>query len=320
MKRILLKLTTLFLVNYSIVYGSELFLEDLKKYENANPYKDLKKSISKKDFRFISMIGYSKYIPGIKDYYEKYQKYGNKTIRGTGDVIYNYEYGRLITIAQYYASAYNRQLQRYIDQLESKKFSKNIKGYKTINKLFSIDSESRGNINFLPYSYHATLSSKSNKCVNLVWWFDPIENKKPLYNWQQFLQIYNKVNNTVCQYKWLQKWVDSGKNRNIEAQIFGIRPHTSTDSNFNSYVKVAWKDANLSSEPYYEIILRENRNAKGTLYISKDTKNALITNKNKTKGEHWLDKIDFFYHPKAKNPEYIIVNKQGVWKKIINKE
>ncbi len=313
MKKILLTIITALLLGGTFANGAEFDFGDLKKYEKANPHNDLKIAISQNDLRFISMMGEGLYIPGVGNYHEKYQKYGNKTIHGAGDVICSYEHGRLILIANHYATTYNHQLQRHIGELDSKKLSKNIKGRDSIDKLFTISSETTGHINLLPYSFYAVLSSKNDKCINLARWFNPIENNKPLYDWHHFIQIFNEVNSVACQHTWLNKWVNSGEDRNLEAQIFGINP--STETNMEFFIGTAWKDASLPSEPYYEINLREGQEWKGTLYIAKDASIALIVTIKPINGPHWLDKMDFSYHPKSEKIEYVVVDKQGNWRK-----
>lgn len=315
MKKLLFTISTALLLCGAFANGAEFDFGDLTNYEKANPHDDLKIAISQNDLRFISIMAIGLYIPGIDDYHEKYQKYGNKTIHGAGDLIFNYEHGRLIAIAEHYARTYNLQLQLYICELESKKLSKSINGYDNIDKLFTVRSVRTGNINSLPHSFTAKLSSNNNKCVNLAWWFNPIEDNKPLYDWNHFIQIFNEVNSVSCQHMWLKKWVKSGEDRNLEAQIFGIRPFTETEKNMDFFVKTAWEDASLRSEPFYEINLREGQKCKGTLYIAKDASIALIVTIKPSKGSHWLDKMDFSYHPKSEKLEYIVVDKEGHWSK-----
>jgi len=290
---------------------------DLPKYEKANPDNDLKAAIARNDLRFKALRGYAEYVPGVNDYYQKYSKYGLDVIKGTSDVIQSYEHGRLTAIAEYYANHYNIELFHHIQHLESMKLSKKLLGYDAILGKMKIEQETTGQINSLPESFHAQLVSLKPRCVNLAWWFDPIANGQPTYNWNQFLAVFEEVNGAVCQHKWIQNWVQAGTNRNAEAQIFGLRPYTETDINF--FVKTAWTSAGLGSEPYYEINLREGSEWAGTIYIGKDKQMALITTIKPSKegpGKHWLDGIpQFSYHPNAKNKEYIVVEQNGKWRK-----
>lgn len=304
------------------VQASEL--GDLPKYEKANPDFDLKAAIARNDLRFKGLMGYGVYVPGVDDYNKKYTKYGVDVIKGTSDIIQSYEQGRLTAIAQYYAEHYNLSLLQHITHIESVQLSKELKGYDVLITKMKITQETSGLINQLPESFHATLVSLTPRCVNLAWWFDPVINGKPNYNWDQFLGIYEEVNEAVCQHKWIQAWIKAGSDRNAEAQVFGIRPYTETNIDF--FVKTAWESAGLSSEPYYEINLREGSDWFGTLYISKNKETALITSINKTgkaakRGtssidKHWLYGIpEFSYHPRAEKIEYIVVDRNGTWRK-----
>jgi len=162
----------------------------------------------------------------------------------------------------------------------------------------------------LPYSLHTQLSIKNSSCVKQAWWFNPIESDKPKYDWNQFLKIFSRIDQVVCQHRWIMEWIGSGKNRTAEAQVFGIRPYTETE--FHDFVEVPWKKTNLSSKPYYEILLREGDTWVGTIYISKDGNTAMITDIKGTKGNHWLDNKKISYHPKT--PSVIVVDKSGNWR------
>lgn len=321
--RIVIKLVAIALVFFAACAQAN-DLGDLQKYEKANPENDLKAAIARNDLRFKALMGYGLTVPGVADYNEKYSKFGVDVIKGTSDVIHSYEHGRLITIARYYAEHYNLALLQHISHVESVQLSNGLKGYAALTTKMKITQETTGLINQLPESFHAELISLTTHCVNLAWWFDPIINGKPSYNWDQFIEIYEAVNEAACQHKWIQEWVKAGPNRNAEAQIFGVRPYTETNIDF--FVKTAWESAGLSSEPYYELNLRKGSEWFGTLYISKNKEMALITSLNKTDrtskqgagdtGKHWLDDIpQFSYHPKAEMIKYIVVDRNGKYHK-----
>lgn len=284
---------------------------DLRCYEKANPESELNKAIERNDLRFMAMRGYSEYVPGINDYYEKYTRYGYKVINGSSDVVKNYEHSRLMAIASNYAEKYNTLLQKHINAIESEIMSKALIGYKDVILLFNIKMTMTGLINMLPESFHANLISKNNQCVNRVWWFDPLKDGQPAYNWKDFLEVYKEINDVVCRHRWISEWIASGTGRSAEAQMFGIRPYTEID--YDRYVRTPWIETALKSLPVYEINLRDREEWVGTLYIGKDGKYAMITTCKPRGGKHWLDHQTVNYHPTQNRPSVIIVDQAGNW-------
>jgi len=312
MKKLIFFITIILCLCAVTLRAADIDFGDLKHYEKADPHVDVSSSIAKGDLRFIALQGYSTYIPGVDDYFEKYSSYGYKVIKGTSDVIQSYEHGRLIQIAQYYAKNYNQELLKYIEALKARKIAESTEGYANAKRIFKIEEVTIGNINMLPYSLHAVLSLNNTSCVNDAWWFDPLTNDKPEYDWNQFLEIFSKIDQAVCQQGWIKDWIESGKNRTAEAQVFGVRPYTETD--FHDSVEIPWDKAKLKSKPYYEILLREDSKWVGTLYISEDNNTTMITNLNGAKGNHWLDDKKLCYHPSS--PSVIVVNKSGNWRMV----
>lgn len=88
---------------------------ELRKIELANPEDDLRIAIAAGDLRFIALMGYSRYVPGVLHCFSDYERtYGYKIVKGTSDSVENYEQGRLTAIAEYYAKTYNLALADYI--------------------------------------------------------------------------------------------------------------------------------------------------------------------------------------------------------------
>lgn len=296
---------------------------ELRRYEKANPDQDLRSGIERNDLRFKGLSGYVVDVPGVEDNI-LIQKYGVDVIGGTSDVIRSYEHGRLTAIARYYAEHYNMALARHINSIESGRISRGLVGYETVASQMIIEKEMTGEFNLLPYSFHASLASRTPRCVKLAWWFDPIKDRKPEYDWLQFLAIYGQVEEAACQHKWIRDWINAGVNRAVEAHIFGLRPYTESD--FDLFVKSACSDAGLDSEPYYQLLLREDSRWFGTVYIGKDRLSALITHAepkplSRTQGshasssQHWLDSYPISYHPKDAKKDYIVVDQSGAWHK-----
>jgi hypothetical protein len=306
------------IVIISLSFGVEANVTDsnygeLQTYEKLNPHIEFKKAIEDEDLRFIALMGFALYMPGADDYYEKYSSYGYKKIKGTSDLIRGYEHGRLTEIARYYARTYNSILKRYIVEIDGWKMTKTLNGYKQLLSSYTVESVNKGHINSLPYSLKTDLLSNDNRCVMRAWWFNPIAKEVLKYDWLDFEGINAEIDQAVCMHTWIGDWLRAGNDRTAESQIFGLRPSTETD--IDLYVGAPWKAAGLKSEPYYEVLLREGDTMVGTLFIGKNKENAIIISTDTTGNTHWLDQFEFSYHPRAEKLEYIIVTKEGQWKK-----
>jgi hypothetical protein len=76
-----------------------------------HPEEDMKKNASHRDFRFLTVCGYTCYPPGISEVdYPLIKKYGVRYMEGTSDVIEGKEHGYLIRKAIEYSENYNRTL------------------------------------------------------------------------------------------------------------------------------------------------------------------------------------------------------------------
>lgn len=87
----------------------------LRRIGDADPAKDFDEAIKNRDFRFVGIHGYALIVPGVENYYERYEKSnGVKTIEGTGDVILNEEHEQLQNKARSYAEKYNMLLLKFL--------------------------------------------------------------------------------------------------------------------------------------------------------------------------------------------------------------
>ena len=102
--------------NYKSKESSEDFAI-LKQISKADPKKEFKKAIAKKDYRFMGVYGYTLMVPGVPDYDVKYsKKYKVWGIPGTSDAALDVKHWKLIKKVKKYAEAYNKLLKDWIDK------------------------------------------------------------------------------------------------------------------------------------------------------------------------------------------------------------
>lgn len=111
-----------------VTEGSEIngntVKETIRNLEHADAKKDLKKALKKGDKRFIGVMGYGLWVPGLdgegsvsrSEYYRK--KYGVQAVEGTSDNMRNQDIENLNVLAEKYARQYNKLLLEYLESLE----------------------------------------------------------------------------------------------------------------------------------------------------------------------------------------------------------
>lgn len=190
--------------------------------------------------------------------------------------------------------------------------AQNLAGYDKLKKQFNIAEVMLGHINMLPFSLHPTLKAKSPRLVESSWWFDPVVNNRPKYDWNQFLRLHNEVEQVAKKHVWMTAWKNTGTGRYIESQILGMKPDTETDT--DEFVTPAWRHAGLRGVPRYELLLRRTDKTWICVYLGKDDPRALVVSADLPRIErrtHPLDSFEISYHPTQEKPEYIIVTPAG---------
>ena len=95
----------------SINRSADVLKKTLGTLNLDDPIKDVEKSATNNDLRFVGIYGYSCSAPGVKeDYLSLTQKYGLRCLKGTSDNIEDDEHFRLIQTAIKYAEKYNINL------------------------------------------------------------------------------------------------------------------------------------------------------------------------------------------------------------------
>lgn len=87
------------------------YTNQIKILRTADVTADVSSAVSKKDFRFVGVMGFAMIVPGVPDYAQKYSdKYGVRLIENTSDCIEGPQHEELQRVAREYAEKYNRIL------------------------------------------------------------------------------------------------------------------------------------------------------------------------------------------------------------------
>jgi len=85
--------------------------------EHANPEVDCKNALRKNDMRFVGMLSFAVFVPGVGDYEDRYSRTnGVKILKGTTDTPKGAKEVRFQDRAEIYAEAYNRCLLKYLTE------------------------------------------------------------------------------------------------------------------------------------------------------------------------------------------------------------
>lgn len=86
----------------------------LRTLETSDPVASAQQAAKGEDFRFVSVQGYSEFVPAIKNQRCALETRRPRLIDPTSDVICNEEHGRLKQFAYRYAERYNQQVQKLL--------------------------------------------------------------------------------------------------------------------------------------------------------------------------------------------------------------
>lgn len=232
-------------------------------------------------------------------------------IEDSGDSIENYEQGRLMVIARYYAENYNEEIVNRIAYIENINLAKSLDGWEELEKNFNILNVYFGISLSYPYEniLSITVKSKSSYCVGGLSWENPFSNNVFSYNWNDMIGLYKKINQVACRHNWATDWLRSGTHRSLWAYAYGSSPSNIDSVSISESV---WKDAGLNGQPYYEIGMLDGDSPVGDFYISKDGENAAIVTLQKTKGDRWINEQEISYFPTSVPRSFVVVKKMAI--------
>lgn len=215
-----------------------------------------------------------------------------------------------------YREVGERRGEEQTDQL-AKRMAEELDSYDALQREFRVEESTLGWINGLPYSLYLQLRALKPRLVDAAWWFNPAENERARYDWNQFLAVHRSVERAADAHPWLAAWKQAGPKRSVEAQIFALRPYTETD--VARFATPAWKHATLKGMPGYQLLLRRDGRACATIYLGKEDERALILDvqppidEGNDGSRHWLDDLTVSYHPTQHMPDYMIVTPDHSW-------
>lgn len=214
---------------------------------------------------------------------------------------------------------------------------KNTKGYDLVSKDFEIYYCFKDNIDNQEEVDVSIKSKNTPFPIEILWWNFARRNALK-NNCIKLLAIYNSILKKIYANKWLVKWLECDKNRNIEISI----SKRGTNYYYNKKLLQKYlKLHNVKFVPNYEIRLsRKNDIHKSVLVLfDKNSDNSIIYKCNSVKTEiehkrkwdsqitgyiseepinldipHWLDSIDI------ESPSFIYVNKNGEYIKYRNNQ
>jgi hypothetical protein len=123
------------------------------------------------------------------------------------------------------------------------------------------------------------------------------------------MKAFDEVAAAAATQGWLAEWKAAGPNRHIEAQIVGITPLAETS--VDEFLQPAWAHAGFAGTPQVELLLRRGDKWCGTVFLAHDDGRALIPSAQPGPGEHWFDKLELSFHPRAEPPTYAVVDGKG---------
>ncbi len=206
--------------------------------------------------------------------------------------------------------AWYRYLSVPLDRAFSAEAYVRLAGFERFAERLRVDDALTGNVNMQPLSLYVNASALRPSLVDRARWWSPIEEGEPSATWDDFLAAYDLATAAVARQTWLVDWKLAGPDRTIELQAVGARPRAETM--LDTLVLPAWEHAELVDAPRIELLLRRGGEWCGTVWLAPAEPGALIeTAHPASEPAHWLDALDFSFHPRATPPTYARVDGSG---------
>lgn len=221
-------------------------------------------------------------------------------------------------------------LGREMDRALSARLYTGLDGWSLASQLFTVREVMTGNVNLQPESMFFELDSKAPLAIDRARWHDLLVAGRPSKSWDDFLALHERAEACVETQHWLLDWKSSSPKRHIELQAAGTSGISETMVDF--LVLPAWKDAGFAGHPEFELLLREDQRAVGTIYLSSEATGTLIVSAHPDRvrdpqtetdmpppaapakdapPHHWFDDLAFFFHPRGEPPTYGRVDADG---------
>lgn len=189
-------------------------------------------------------------------------------------------------------------------------------GYADLQKEFVFEQARQGSINRIDESLFAMLRTGTGKTLNAAWWFNPIIDGKPRYDWHDFMKLFHHVDTRLSRHAWLAGWRAVSPDRLLELHAFGREPETQSDWIAFQILPI-WREAGFVGQPEYEVLARLADTSWFQLILNDKDPRLLVSYSMDppTKPLHWLDGLDVEFHPKCEpgtpSAKYAVVEPNG---------
>ena len=194
-----------------------------------------------------------------------------------------------------------------------------LEGYDGAIERFRIEGARMGHVGMFPEGVFLEVSTKQPALLEGASWRLLLENGKPKSDWNEFVRVFDAISRSVEGQSWLREWQSSGPERTLVGRVVGREGFD--DEEPKEFFLPPWKDSGLRGEPEFEITLTREGDRCGTVWLSSQSRGALILIANPpsilaAEGEvqipadgHWFDRLVLFFHPMT--PTYGRVDDQG---------
>jgi len=224
---------------------------------------------------------------------------------------------------------WERLVGRELDTALSEQAYTKLTGWERASATLAVREVMTGNINLQPEAMFFELDVKGPAAIDSARWHDFLVDGKPAQSWDDFLALFEEACACAAKQRWLMEWRKLDPRREIELEAAGKSGFS--EPMLDALVLPAWKDAGFTGRSEFELLLRVDRNAVGTVYLSRQESGALIDRANPDRARagkpapdappaapagappahHWFDDLAFSFHPRSDPPTYARVDGEG---------
>ena len=195
-----------------------------------------------------------------------------------------------------------------LDSALSERLARSMDGYAEAMTRYQLERIASGrSLGSRKWALMLTITARAPNAIDAARWWTPLEDFRPSSSWMDFISVHDAARSCVERHGWLLEWKNAGPNRTLELQAVGRTGYE--EFKLETFVTPPWRDAGFTGDPEFEILLRREGTACGSVWLSSEEQGALITTMYRGMGDHWLDRQQVFFHPKE--PYYGIVTAAG---------
>ena len=188
-------------------------------------------------------------------------------------------------------------------------------GYAELVPRLRIESAYSGSVNLQPEALFIELESYARSPIDAARWWNFLEDGVPTATWHDFLAMHERATRAVERETWLLDWKAAGPNRTLSLEVTGTGGLS--ESMPEIFVEPLWRDARFAGRAELELKLYRDDDWCGTVFLSSIVGGAVIATMRPAErpepdvGAHWLDALDFSFHPRSRPAEYGRVDDEG---------